>query len=124
MSFPSVSRKRTNSPTVGICDFGMITLPPLAATRAAITSTIFDRKCRLDAIESGASARNQAFVHEAENPGRFLITGMDQVKARRSPGFENPLEHRFVKRSGAGDIVNMNGKCGEIIWHGGDDNAI
>src|SRR5580698_5100086 len=79
---------------------------------------ILDRKCRLDAVESGSGARHQAFVHETANPGRFLVAGMYQIKARRSPGLELPFEYRFIESAGAVYIIDMDGERGEIVWHG------
>ena len=38
-SLPSVSRKRTRAPTVGITAFGNVTLPPCRSTAAAMAST-------------------------------------------------------------------------------------
>jgi hypothetical protein len=49
---------------------------------------------------------------------------MDQVKARRPPGFKYPFEYRFIKSAGAVYIIDMDGECGEIAWHGYDDTAV
>jgi len=123
MSFPSVSRKRTNSPTVGISDFGMITFPPFAVTRAAwhphSRPKMWPRCRSVGSASAGPSVCASDREHRAIPHRRY-----GSSKSPAAPRVQIPIRIPLHRKCGAVYIIDMDGECGEIAWHGYDDTAV
>ena len=92
--------------------------PPIGFHRGRHTIDRLHRYRAFESVHSLAFDKFTALLHRALNAGVVLVAGENLKESGRPPGLKIPAEDVFVKRSGALQIVRVDGEVCKVGRHG------